>query len=135
MATMTARQRREAERAEFEEFFEGCPSRLTLARLGDKWVAVTLITLAEGPKRRGELARAIATASQKMLTQTLRTLERDGLICRSVEATVPVTVTYALTARGHSLVEALDSVVEWATVHVPGIEADRQEYDRLSIEE
>ena len=94
MATTTAAQRREIERLEYDAFLAQCPSRQLLEQLSSKWVTLLLCALHERPQRYSELSREVAGVSQKMLTQTLRTLERDGLISRDVEATVPVTVTY-----------------------------------------
>lgn len=129
MTTTTAAQRREIAKREFETFFDGCPSRLVLARLSDKWVAIILLTLADGPMRHAALAKNIATASQKMLTQSLRNLERDGLVARTVEATVPVTVTYELTEIGRGLLGALDGLVEWSAENIPLIEQQQRVYD------
>ena len=98
-------------RADYDAFLAGCPSRQLLARISDKWVALVLAALGSGgpypgddgagepqAMRYSELARRLAGVSQKMLTQTLRSLERDGLLTRTVTPTVPVTVTYELTA-------------------------------------
>lgn len=76
-----------------------------------------------------QLRRRIAGVSQKMLTQTLRELERDGLLTRRVEATVPVTVEYSLTERGHTLVEPLKALKDWAECHIEGIQASRAAFD------
>ena len=84
MPTMTAAQRRAAEKAEYDVFLAECPSRQLLDRISDKWVALVLVALEEKPRRYSEIARTIAGVSQKMLTQTLRTLERDGLLTRTV---------------------------------------------------
>ena len=97
MPTMTAAQRRAADKADYDVFMAECPSRQLLDRLSDKWVTLVLCALEDGPQRYSQLARTIAGVSQKMLTQTLRSLERDGMVTRSVTATVPVTVTYELT--------------------------------------
>lgn len=132
MPTTTAAQRRKAAREEFEVFFEDCPSRLVLSRLADKWVAIILLNLGDGPLRHSELARAIATVSQKMLTQNLRNLERDGLVTRSVEPTVPVTVTYALTDLGRGMLGILDEIVEWGAANVPLVEQSHREYDEAN---
>ena len=97
MPTMTAAQRRAADKAEYDVFLAECPSRQLLDRISDKWVTLVLCALEDGPQRYSQLARTIAGVSQKMLTQTLRSLERDGMLTRTVTATVPVTVTYELT--------------------------------------
>ena len=103
MPTMTAAQRRAADKAEYDVFLAECPSRQLLDRMSDKWVTLVLCALQDKPQRYSQLARTIAGVSQKMLTQTLRSLERDGMLTRSVTATVPVTVTYELTELGRSL--------------------------------
>ena len=95
MATTTAAQRREIERLEYDAFLAQCPSRQLLEQLSSKWVTLLLCALHERPQRYSELSREVAGVSQKMLTQTLRSLERDGLVSRRAFATVPVTVEYA----------------------------------------
>src|SRR3954465_5346008 len=100
MPTQTSAQRREREREAFNAFIAECPSRLLLDRLSDKWTTLLLVALADGAQRYSELARAVAGGSQKMLTQTLRSLERDGLITRHVTPSVPVRVDYELTDLG-----------------------------------
>jgi DNA-binding HxlR family transcriptional regulator len=104
-----------------------CPSRTALHRIGDRWTALVVGVLAERPHRFGELRRRIDGVSQKMLTQTLRSLERDGLVSRRVEATVPVTVEYSLTPLGETLVPVLAAVRDWAEQHVPEVLAVRDE--------
>ncbi len=90
---------------------------------------LVLTALRDGPRRHGQLARTVAGARQKVLTQTLRGLERDGLVTRSVTATVPVRVDYALTTLGRSLLAAVDAVAQWADEHVPTLHAARHGYD------
>ena len=97
MAAMTAAQQREQERAEYNAYVAECPSRQVLDALSDKWVTLILTALADAPRRYSELSRTIAGVSQKMLTQTLRMLERDGLVTRTITASVPVRVDYQLT--------------------------------------
>ncbi|HEX4399214.1 MAG TPA: helix-turn-helix domain-containing protein, partial [Trebonia sp.] len=94
MATMTAAQRREQERDAYNAYVAECPSRQVLDALSDKWVTLVLTALADAPRRYSELSRTIAGVSQKMLTQTLRLLERDGLVTRTLTASVPVRVDY-----------------------------------------
>jgi DNA-binding HxlR family transcriptional regulator len=127
--TMTAAQRRAAEKTDYEAFMAQCPSRQLLDRISDKWVALVLAALEGGPQRYSQLARTIAGVSQKMLTQTLRTLERDGLLTRSVTPTVPVTVTYELTALGRSLQEVMVSLKRWAESHMDDVLGARDSYD------
>lgn len=129
MATMTAARRREAEKAEYDVFMAECPSRQLLDRLSDKWVTLVLCALQEEPQRYSQLARAIAGVSQKMLTQTLRTLERDGMVTRTVTATVPVTVTYELTGLGRSLLVVFAELKGWAESHMDHVLAARDSYD------
>jgi DNA-binding HxlR family transcriptional regulator len=126
---MTAAQRRAAEKAEYDAFMASCPSRRLLDRISDKWAALVLAALEQGPQRYSELARTIAGVSQKMLTQTLRTLERDGLLTRTVTATVPVTVTYELTALGRSLQAQMTELKFWAESHMDEVLAARASYD------
>ncbi len=129
MPTMTAAQRRAAEKAEYDVFLAGCPSRQLLDRISDKWVALVLVALEEKPRRYSEIARTIAGVSQKMLTQTLRTLERDGLLTRTVTPTVPVTVTYELTELGRSLQVVMWSLKGWAESHMGTVLEARASYD------
>jgi len=129
MPTMTAAQRRAAEKIDYDAFLAQCPSRQLLDRLSDKWVTLVLAALGEQPQRYSQLARTIAGVSQKMLTQTLRTLERDGLLTRTVTATVPVTVTYELTALGRSLLEVIAGLKLWAELHMDDVLEARASYD------
>jgi DNA-binding HxlR family transcriptional regulator len=130
MPTLTAAQQRAAARAEYDAFLAACPSRQVLARISDKWVTLILVALAGGPLRYGELGRVITGVSQKMLTQTLRTLERDGLVARAVTASVPVRVDYRLTPLGDSLMPAVNAVKAWAEEHISEIETSRAAYDQ-----
>lgn len=128
--TTGAAARRRAERVAYDAYLAQCASRQLLGRISDKWVTLVLCALDEdGPSRYSALARRIAGVSQKMLTQTLRTLERDGLVDRTVEPTVPVTVEYALTPLGASLVDVVHSFKQWAEHHVPQIVEARAVYD------
>lgn len=129
MPTMTAAQRREQAKSEYDAFLAACPSRKLLERLSDKWVTLVLCDLALGDRRYSELAREIAGVSQKMLTQTLRNLERDGLVTRTVTPTVPVTVDYAITDLGRSLHQVVEHLKSWAEAHIEDIDSARDEYD------
>jgi DNA-binding HxlR family transcriptional regulator len=129
MPTLTAAQRREAARAEYDAFLAACPSRQVLDRISDKWVTLIMVALAGGPLRYRDLCRIIAGVSQKMLTQTLRTLERDGLVTRTLTPAVPVRVDYALTPLGQSLMPAVNAIKTWAEEHIGEIEASRAAYD------
>lgn len=129
MATQTAAQERDSARQAYDAFLAACPSRQLLDRISDKWVTLVLAALAGGPLRYSDLGRVIAGISQKMLTQTLRTLERDGLLARSVTLQVPVRVDYELTPLGASLQAAVSAVKAWAEVHMEEIDAARSAYD------
>ncbi|MEV8512334.1 helix-turn-helix domain-containing protein [Dactylosporangium sp. NPDC051484] len=106
-----------------------CPTRQVLATVGDKWASLVVNALAEGSLRHGELRTSIAGASQKMLTQTLRTLERDGMVTRTVTPSVPVRVDYELTPLGHSLVPILVALKSWSETHIGQILQAREDYD------
>ncbi|MDX6374934.1 MAG: hypothetical protein QOD98_3922 [Nocardioidaceae bacterium] len=129
MPTMTAAQRRAVQKSEYDVFVANCPSRQLLDRLSDKWVTLVLCALEDESQRYSQLARTIAGVSQKMLTQTLRTLERDGMITRTVTATVPVTVTYELTALGRSLLVVFGGLKIWAESHMDEVIEARASYD------
>jgi DNA-binding HxlR family transcriptional regulator len=108
-----------------------CPSRQVLSRVGDKWTALVIGILERGTVRFGVLRREITGISQKMLTQTLRNLERDGLIERRIFAEVPVRVEYSLTELGKSLVPVLTSLIQWSESHLTEIEAARRQFDEM----
>jgi DNA-binding HxlR family transcriptional regulator len=105
-----------------------------LNRIGDKWSVLIVMILARGPRRFNELKREIDGISQRMLTLTLRGLERDGLVSRTVEPTVPPRVTYALTELGESLVEPVEALGRWAIAHIGCIRAAQERFDRLLFE-
>ncbi len=102
-----------------------CPSRLVLERIADKWTALIIQVLAGGTKRYAVLQREIGGISQKMLTQTLRSLERDGLVDRKVYPEVPPKVEYALSKLGRTLIEPLQAVCRWSEKHLSELEANR----------
>jgi len=143
MPTMTAAQNRAQAKVDYDAFLASCPSRQLLDRISDKWVALILAALGSGgphhtgedcagkPRsmRYSELSRRLAGVSQKMLTQTLRSLERDGLVTRTVTPTVPVTVTYELTNLGLSLQHLMSGIKEWAEGHMNEVLANRGNYD------
>ena len=133
MPTKTAAQKRAQAKVEYDAFLAKCPSRQLLDRVSDKWVALILAALgSDGPHRYSELSRRLAGVSQKMLTQTLRSLERDGLVRRTVTPTVPVTVTYDLTGLGLSLQQLMCDVKAWAEAHMDEVLTNRKEYDNGS---
>ena len=110
-------------------FDPNCPSRQVLDRIGDRWSVLVVLTLATGTLRHGEIAARIGGITPKMLTQTLRALERDGLVARTVYAEVPPRVEYALTELGHDLVGLTRQLERWAETHMPDVEAARASYD------
>jgi DNA-binding HxlR family transcriptional regulator len=100
-----------------------------LARVGDKWTVLVVATLGDGPKRFNELRKALGSISQRMLTLTLRALERDGLVTRTVFPTVPPRVEYALTRLGRSLLEPVSALSLWARKNRAAIEDARRRFD------
>lgn len=129
MATMTARQRRDQAKLEFNAYLASCPSRQLLDRIADKWVALVVKSLSDGPKRYSEISHQLVGVSQKMLTQTLRSLERDGMLTRSVTPAVPVRVDYELTPLGQSLSDVLGQLKTWAEQHMPEVDRARAAHD------
>lgn len=106
-----------------------CPVRDVLERVGDKWTVLVVIELVRGPKRFTELLRQVDGISRRMLTRTLRLLERDGLVQRTVFPTVPPAVEYRITELGAGLAGPLDALAAWAVEHRARIEASRAEFD------
>jgi DNA-binding HxlR family transcriptional regulator len=102
-----------------------CDARKVLDRIADKWTALIIHVLASGTKRHGELRRQISGVSQKMLTQTLRSLEDDSIVNRRIYPVVPPMVEYSLTPLGRSLIEPLEAICRWAEEHLPELEAAR----------
>ncbi|NYI06458.1 winged helix-turn-helix transcriptional regulator [Allostreptomyces psammosilenae] len=143
MTTTKAAQQRAQAKVEYNAFLAACPSRQLLDRISDKWVVLILCALggdsrtgqpgeahADGPKamRYSELHRLLAGVSQKMLTQTLRSLEQDGLLTRTVTPTVPVTVSYELTDLGLSLHHMTRGLRDWAQTHMAEVLAHRENH-------
>lgn len=110
-----------------------CPTRQVLDRIGDKWTVLVVGALTDGPLRFTQLRHAVGGVAAKVLTQTLRALERDGLITRSVFAEVPPRVEYALTDLGRTLEQPIAAIREWAEVHMPAISGAREDYDEHVI--
>ena len=129
MATATAAVRRQRARQDYDAFLAACPSRQLLDRLTDKWVTLVLAALADGEQRYSEIARTVAGVSQKMLTQTLRNLERDGILIRSITPAVPVRVSYRLTPLGESLLQVTRAIKDWAEHNMPAVHDARARYD------
>src|SRR5436190_23962533 len=105
-----------------------CPTRQVLDRIADKWTMLVIVALEHGTLRFSELRRAIHGISQKMLTQTLRGLEREGMVEREIIPTVPVTVRYTLTPLGRSLAQTVGAIRAWAYANMDAIDAARQTY-------
>lgn len=106
-----------------------CPVRSILDKVGDKWTMLLIMTLSGGPLRFNELKRRVPDISQKMLTQTLRDLQRDGLVSREVFPTVPPSVEYRLTALGESVIAPFGALLTWANDHQSAITASREAFD------
>ncbi|WP_055046834.1 winged helix-turn-helix transcriptional regulator [Devosia sp. A16] len=109
-----------------------CPVRNVLDQLGDKWSVLIISALAERPYRFGELKREISDISQRMLTQTLRDLQADGLIERTVFPTTPPSVEYKLSPMGRSFLVPLSAMVDWAFEHFPAIRVAREEFAKAA---
>ena len=139
MPTTTAAAKRAAAKTEYDAFLAVCPSQRLLDRISDKWVTLVLTALGSGPDCHGEpramryseLARVIAGVSPKMLSQTLKSLERDGLLTRTATATVPVTVTYELTDLGLSLQQTVRHLKLWAEANMDTVAERRSQYDEM----
>ncbi|WP_374626673.1 winged helix-turn-helix transcriptional regulator [Devosia sp.] len=109
-----------------------CPVRNVLDQLADKWSVLIVTTLAERPHRFGELKRAIGDISQRMLTQTLRDLQADGMVERTVFPTTPPSVEYRLSPLGRSFLTPLAALVDWAYANHPAIRAARADFARAA---
>lgn len=109
-----------------------CPSRSVIELLADKWTLLVIWSLGPGPMRFGELRREIEGVTQKMLTQSLRSLERDGLVTRTVYATTPPSVEYALTPLGDSITAVTGQMCRWAEVHMGDVMLARRDYDKAA---
>ncbi len=99
-----------------------CGAQQVLGRIADRWTALVIYALADGTKRYSQLQRTIGGVSQKMLTQTLRNLERDGLVDRCVYPVIPPKVEYSLTPLGRTLIEPLRAICKWAEAHLAELE-------------
>jgi DNA-binding HxlR family transcriptional regulator len=114
----------------WDPYARHCPSRDLLDQIGSKWAVLVLGELGrQGACRFTQLRQRLAGVSEKMLTQTLRALERDGIVLRTVYPAVPVRVEYALTPLGQSLREPLRALAEWSVQHMAEVLAAREEYD------
>jgi DNA-binding HxlR family transcriptional regulator len=111
-------------------YLKGCASRTVLEVIANKWTNLVVCALRDGPLRFGQLRRELEGITQKMLTQTLRTLERDGLVTRTLYPTIPPRVDYELTELGREAAGLFDNLIVWAEQHVGEITAARESYDR-----
>jgi DNA-binding HxlR family transcriptional regulator len=113
---------------------QNCESRQALDRIADKWSILVVYALVEGPRRHGELMRMIEGVSQKMLTQTLRSMERDGLVERNVMNQIPPHVEYSLTPLGTTLKEPLVAICTWAMENLPEVQRAREAHEAVHNE-
>jgi DNA-binding HxlR family transcriptional regulator len=109
---------------------QNCESRQALDRIADKWTCLIVYALLDGPRRHGELKRMIEGISQKMLTQTLRSMEADGLVKRTVIDVIPPHVEYGLTPLGQTLSDPLVAICQWAMDHLPELQTAREAHTR-----
>ena len=114
---------------EWNPYAAACPTRLVLDRIADKWAVLVLGLLGDGPLRFNELRRRIEGLSQKMLSQCLKSLERDGLVHRHAIATVPVTVEYSITDLGRTLTDTVDALRLWAETHIEEVLTAQSRFD------
>lgn len=117
--------------AAFDVMSPDCPSRLILQRMGDKWTPLVFLALESGPRRFSQLKADIGGVTPKVLTQTLRQLERDGLLTRTIYPEVPPRVEYALTRLGGTLLCPLEVMREWSQSHAASILRARNDYDEI----
>ena len=116
-----------------DAYLRDCPSRTVLALISDKWATLLVCAMRDRPMRFGELRRRLDGISQKVLTASLRELERAGLVERTVYPTTPPRVEYALTPLGHALDEPLAAVKAWSEAHIGDIEAAQRAYDERAL--
>lgn len=115
--------------ARWNVYDANCPTRLTLDRIADKWTVLIVGRLATGTHRFGELHREIGGISSKVLTQSLRELERDGVVTRRIYASVPPKVEYSLTPLGRTLIDLVDSIRVWAETNIESVISSQQVFD------
>jgi DNA-binding HxlR family transcriptional regulator len=118
-----------------DAYLRHCASRTVLAAIADKWTCLLVDALRNGPVRFGALRRKLDGITQKSLTQTLRTMERDGMVIRTVYPTIPPRVEYELSDLGRSVVTLMSGIKRWSEAHVPEILAAREAYDHRAAEE
>jgi DNA-binding HxlR family transcriptional regulator len=117
-----------------DPYASDCPTRQVLDRIGDKWTTLIIGLLGDEAKRFSELQRGIQGISHKMLTQTLRNLERDGLVTRTVYAEIPPRVEYRLTPLGKTLFELITAIIRWSEDHIDQVSAAQEAYDARTAE-
>ncbi|WP_142061920.1 MULTISPECIES: helix-turn-helix domain-containing protein [unclassified Pseudarthrobacter] len=127
--TLTAEQERQNAQDHYNASLDLCPARQLLEAISSKWVTLVMLALEDGQQRHSDLRKRIPGASQKMLTSTLRSLERDGLVLRHVTVSVPVRTDYELTPRGRSLLKIIFDMKEWAEENMDDVAASRLEHD------
>jgi DNA-binding HxlR family transcriptional regulator len=115
-------------------FDSHCPTRQVLDCIADKWTVLIIRRLSNGTLRFAQLRRAVDGISQKVLTNTLRSLERDGMVTRRIYASVPPKVEYSLTGLGRSLCGLVEGICSWAEANIEQVQEARQVYDRTSRE-
>lgn len=116
----------------YDIYDDRCPTRDVLSRLADKWALLVLGCLERGPHRFNNLRRSIRGITQKMLTQTLRKLERDGLVSREIFPTVPVTVEYRLSPLGQTLTQTVSLLTLWVEDNMDAMSAAQSAYDQAN---
>lgn len=119
----------ETKRALPDAYDANCPSRQVLDRIADKWTTLVILLLKDEAKRFSELRHEIRGISPKMLTQTLRTLERDGLVSRTIYAEIPPRVEYRLTSLGATLCAPIAGILDWAEAHMDEVAESQGRYD------
>ncbi|MEC3979372.1 winged helix-turn-helix transcriptional regulator [Amycolatopsis sp. H20-H5] len=129
-----AEQRPQGGTACYDAYLASCPTRKLLDEIAGKWVSLIVVALGDGPLRYSDLSRQVAGVSQKMLTQTLRVLERDGLVTRTVTPSVPARVDYELTTLGTGLGGLLDGFKAWAEHNFEAVDSARGRYDARSAD-
>jgi len=116
---------------QYDVYARDCPARGVFDRLTDKWALLVIGRLRDGTVRFNQMRRDVDGVSQKVLSQTLKKLERDGIVRRTVYATVPVTVEYALTPLGRSLSDVIDPLCRWAESNIEAVHAAQRRFDAL----
>ena len=115
---------------DFDILSPACPSRTVLRHVVDRWTPLVVTVLADGPSRFGELRARVGGVTPKVLTQTLRSMERDGLLTRAVTASMPPRVDYSLTPLGNTLIAPMNALRQWAETNMDAVLAARERYDR-----